>query len=270
MVTVNNEVRKLSHFEQAPSPLHQKMVLGGVFFGGVLTKFSKFFGSVLHRISKQQQQQQAGRLPTTTLVEEVVLTEKDEGDGKKTDDDNKWEKWESRSSTVVATTRGDDDAGAAATMTPTTPTPSNGDIDDIPWGDLPECCVERILLGAGFQSALSATAVCHGWRRVASSQNFWRKMFVVHFGRKETATESVRMRMRMRMRMRRRRVNDDVVDAAAAAITGQSTTQSPSPHAPSPHTPAAAAAAAAAACDWRGAFKDAVCTEWRWMGGRCG
>ena len=46
----------------------------------------------------------------------------------------------------------------------------------VPWGDLPEACVERILLGAGFQATLSATSACKSWRQVTSNQNFWRKV----------------------------------------------------------------------------------------------
>ena len=46
----------------------------------------------------------------------------------------------------------------------------------VPWGDLPEACVERILLGAGFQATLCATSACKSWRRVTSNQNFWRKV----------------------------------------------------------------------------------------------
>lgn len=46
----------------------------------------------------------------------------------------------------------------------------------VPWGDLPEACVERILLGAGFQATLSATSACKSWRHVTSNHNFWRKV----------------------------------------------------------------------------------------------
>ncbi len=39
-----------------------------------------------------------------------------------------------------------------------------------------EACVERILLGAGFQATLSATSACKSWRQVTSNHNFWRKV----------------------------------------------------------------------------------------------
>uniref|UniRef100_A0A7S0SA47 F-box domain-containing protein n=1 Tax=Mantoniella antarctica TaxID=81844 RepID=A0A7S0SA47_9CHLO len=153
-------------------------------------------------------------------------------------------------------------AAANASSASSTRSASAGDgIDrDIPWGDLPEECVERILLGAGFRSALSATAACQGWKRVATSQNFWRKMFVVHFGRRETSVESARMRRRINAATARLAASNSTVGLCKAGTADDTAGIT---------SAAAAAVVVVAAWDWRGAFKEAVCTEWRWMGGRC-
>jgi hypothetical protein len=37
------------------------------------------------------------------------------------------------------------------------------------WADLPDACVARVLLCAGFHAALAASATCKDWRRVARS-----------------------------------------------------------------------------------------------------
>ena len=137
--------------------------------------------------------------------------------------------------------RGDGDLAASAVSPPASPpaTPAPA----VPWEDLPEECVERIFLSAGFQSALSATAACTAWRRVASSPHFWRKLFVVHFGRGEADAEAARLR-------RARRNPDPDLDLDPDVL-------------PTPLDDRAAATA------WRLAFRDAVRAEWLWASGRC-
>jgi hypothetical protein len=71
----------------------------------------------------------------------------------------------------------------------------------VPWGDLPEACVERILLGAGFQATLCATSACKSWRRVTSNQNFWRKVRAHPAARPEP---SARRPAQIQQRLRRK------------------------------------------------------------------
>ena len=144
--------------------------------------------------------------------------------------------------------RGDDELAAPA-ISPDRPpratappaSPPASPVPAVPWEDLPEECVERILLSAGFQSALSATAACTAWRRVASSPHFWRKLFLVHFGRGEADAEAARLR-----RARRNPDPDPDPDAPPTSLDDR-----------------------AAATAWRLAFRDAVRAEWLWASGRC-
>lgn len=95
---------------------------------------------------------------------------------------------------------------------------------------------------------------------MATSQNFWRKMFVVHFGRRETSVESARMRRRINAATARLAASNSTVGLCKAGTADDTAGIA---------SAAAAAVVVVAAWDWRGAFKEAVCTEWRWMGGRC-
>ena len=258
---------------------------------------------------------------------------------------------EAASETTTPRCSGDGNAAAASPSSPSRPTSPTSPatpamlalpaVPAVPWGDLPEQCVEQILLTAGFQSALSATAVCRGWRRVAGSNSFWRKMFVAHFGRKEAAavgtqphispgasepsflymSEAARhpvTRRAMSARpyavesariARRRRGDTPGVAYSTAAFPGAGSSWARSPAAgslgfgtpgaglgspglrspelgsPVVGTPGAGWGSPGAGLgspgagspglgwdpneDWRAAFKDAVCTEWRWVVGRC-
>lgn len=221
------------------------MVLGGALFGIVANFFGVRFEAARAQLASLRLQHEGNRTtrlhtrrerrresfprPSTAHVDDIVQTQ----DGRERD---------YASSTAAPGKDVDSPSSSPSSSSKSGTTPSGGKGNSIPWGDLPECCVEHILLGAGFQSALSATAACKGWRRVASSQNFWRKMFVVHFGKKETLAESARMRRWL----------------SILACDNDNASSGEETH-----------AVVADEWNWRKAFKEAVSTEWRWMAGRC-
>jgi hypothetical protein len=67
---------------------------------------------------------------------------------------------------------------------PSSPRPWEG-ASGVPWDALPEACVHRVLLHAGFRAALCAGATCTSWRRVLDSPHFWKTSFASHFGQED-------------------------------------------------------------------------------------
>lgn len=53
----------------------------------------------------------------------------------------------------------------------------------VPWDSLPDACVQRVFLHAGFRAALNAGATCTSWQRVLDSNYFWRRTHEAHFDR---------------------------------------------------------------------------------------
>ena len=130
-----------------PYTTARAMVLGGG--RALLGALNKILGSLLHRLNKQHP---SPRLTTTTHVDDVVQTEKVKKERKNGDKKD-----------IPASTRRHDGTASSSSSSSTTSSRAASDPrveeeERLSWGDLPECCVERILLGAGFQSALSATA----------------------------------------------------------------------------------------------------------------
>ena len=136
--------------------------------------------------------------------------------------------------------RNDDDASASS---PSSPLPEGA--AGVPWDSLPEACVHRVFLHAGFRAALCAGATCTSWRRVLDSPHFWKTTFASHFGVGR----------------------DDASDFFApreSHLSGASNVLASSLRA-SPE----ALGDEALFFDWRGAFAEETRAQRRWATGRC-
>jgi len=139
--------------------------------------------------------------------------------------------------------RNDDDASASSASSPPSPRPEGA--AGVPWDALPEACVQRVFLHAGFRAALCAGATCTSWRRVLDSPHFWKTTFASHFGVGR----------------------DDASDFFAPCesnLSGASNVLAPSLRA-SPE----ALGDEALFFDWRGAFAEETRAQRRWATGRC-
>ena len=139
--------------------------------------------------------------------------------------------------------RNDDDASASSASSPQSPRPEGA--AGVPWDALPEACVQRVFLHAGFRAALCAGATCTSWRRVLDSPHFWKTTFASHFGVGR----------------------DDASDFFApreSNLSGASNVLAPSLRA-SPE----ALGDEALFFDWRGAFAEETRAQRRWATGRC-
>ena len=124
--------------------------------------------------------------------------------------------------------RGDDDV-------PSSPRPEG--TSDVSWDALPEACVQRVFLHAGFRAALCAGATCTSWRRVLDSPYFWKTSFASHFGAPRDA-----------------RFFQPPPPPRRGAPSGSAASPAVSP---------------AARLDWRMAFAEETRAQRRWATGRC-
>jgi hypothetical protein len=120
---------------------------------------------------------------------------------------------------------------------PSSPRPWEG-ASGVPWDALPEACVHRVLLHAGFRAALCAGATCTSWRRVLDSPHFWKTSFASHFGQEDARFFEPDDRRRF--------------PPAGALPPANATSRSDGPR----H-------------DWRGAFAEETRAQKRWATGRC-
>ena len=120
---------------------------------------------------------------------------------------------------------------------PSSPRPCEG-ASGVPWDALPEACVHRVLLHAGFRAALCAGATCTSWRRVLDSPHFWKTSFASHFGQEDARFFEPDDRRRF--------------PPAGALPPANATSRSDGPR----H-------------DWRGAFAEETRAQKRWATGRC-
>ena len=83
--------------------------------------------------------------------------------------------------TVRTSHERDDEPDDAPPSSPSSQSSPEG-APGVPWDALPEACVQRVFLHAGFRAALCAGATCTSWRRVLDSPHFWKTSFASHFG----------------------------------------------------------------------------------------
>ena len=136
--------------------------------------------------------------------------------------------------------RNDDDASASS---PSSPLPEGA--AGVPWDSLPEACVHRVFLHAGFRAALCAGATCTSWRRVLDSPHFWKTTFASHFGvGRDDASDFFALR--------------ESHLSGASNVLASSLRASPE-----------ALGDEALFFDWRGAFAEETRAQRRWATGRC-